>query len=185
MMNKFSFALFVLLACCISCQNGSNKVLSIKELGDIEHALIKKISQQQAHPRLDTMVLHETKQYLEKCEAFAEKNPNDPATVGLLYKSGEVAKSVGLYGLAIRMWGIIQREHPKDPKAGDALFMQAFTFENDLRDTESAKKYYHDFLTRFPSHQFADDAKQLLQLIDKSPEELIKEFESKNEPKAN
>ena len=62
---------------------------------------------------------------------------------------------------------------------------QAFTFENDLQDKDSAKKYYMDFLNRFPDHSFANDAKQLLSMIDKSPEELIKEFEAKNAKNVN
>ncbi len=184
-MKSLSIAVAVISVLSFACSNGSNKVLSLKALEDIEQGLIKKISQQQSNPKMDTLLINDTKSYLEKCEAFVEKHPNDSSAVKLLYKSGELAKSVGLPGLAIRMWGIIQREYPKDPKAGDALFMQAFTFENDLHDIDSAKKYYNDFLARFPSHQFADDAKQLLLLIDKSPEELIHEFEAKNQAKTN
>jgi tetratricopeptide (TPR) repeat protein len=185
-MKIYFFQLLVLITILTSCKNSNKIPSSLAEFDQTEKSIIDKLAVQQAQAVNDTVIKKETKNLITGLEAYIEKNPKDTANVVKhLYKVGELAKAVGLFGNSIKLWGQIQREYPLHPKAGDALFMQAFTFENDLQDKDSAKKYYMDFLKRFPDHSFANDAKQLLSMIDKSPEELIKEFEAKNAKNVN
>lgn len=185
-MKLYFVPFFTLFLLVVSCKNLNKIPTTLPEIEQSEKAIIDKLAVQQAQAVQDTNLQKEAKNYFAGLEKYIEKNPSDTSNiVKHLYKAGELAKAVGLYGYSIKLWGQIQREYPNSPKAGDALFMQAFTFENDLQDKESAKKYYTNFLNRFPNHPFADDAKQLLTLIDKSPEELIKEFEAKNAQNVN
>jgi TolA-binding protein len=61
------------------------------------------------------------------------------------------------------------------------MFLKAFVYEDQLHDLNKAKKYYEEFLEKYPDSDFADDARISLQNLGKSPEELIKEFEEKQQ----
>jgi tetratricopeptide (TPR) repeat protein len=71
---------------------------------------------------------------------------------------------------------------PQHPKAPTALFMKAFVLENNLNDLGKAKATYEAFLQQYPNDpDFADDAQTALQMLGKSPEEIIQEFEKMQE----
>ena len=61
------------------------------------------------------------------------------------------------------------------------MFLQGFTCDNQMRDVEGAKKYYNEFLLKYPDHEYVDQVKELLKNIDISPEELVKSFQKKRE----
>ncbi len=54
--------------------------------------------------------------------------------------------------------------------------------KTSLRDLDECKKYYEEFLEKYPESDFADDAEMSLKNLGKTPEELIMEFE-KNQNK--
>ena len=60
----------------------------------------------------------------------------------------------------------------------------AFCYENDLRQKDKAKTLYESFLTKYPNHELAKSVQFSLDNIDKSPEQIIKEFEAK-QPKTD
>ncbi len=61
------------------------------------------------------------------------------------------------------------------------MFLKGYVYENDLRDLETAKKIYEEFLVKYPDDEFADDAEISIKNLGKSPEELIKEFEEQQQ----
>ena len=61
-----------------------------------------------------------------------------------------------------------------------ALFMKAFLFDGTFADSTNSRKYYTEFLEKYPNHEFAKDAKLLLQNVGKSDEEVLKELMDKN-----
>ncbi len=126
-------------------------------------------------PEVDTLILKKMATTVNK---YIDNYPQDSICASSLYRIGEAYKAAHRPGIAIQYWGRVQREYPESKFAPQALFLQAFTFENEIGDKENAKRYYQQFLERFPSHPFAKDAEQLLQLIDKSPEELLEQLKS-------
>ena len=87
---------------------------------------------------------------------------------GLLINIEMSEKSVALYRK-------VAEKMPNNPKAPMALFMTGFIYENDLGDLNRAKDAYESFLKKYPQDpDFADDAQMALQLLGKSPEEIIK-----------
>ena len=64
------------------------------------------------------------------------------------------------------------------------MFLKAFTFDNDLKDYENARKYYEEFLAKYPNNEFAESAKFLLDNLGKSDEELRQIIEQKQKENA-
>ena len=113
-------------------------------------------------------------------EAIATAAPGDSTSAETLFKAGIYLKSREEYTKAIATWGLIVGYYPESSLAPDALFQQAVTFDNDLKDKENAKRYYDKFLQMYPAHQLATEVKNLQALTDKSDEEIIKSFQKKN-----
>lgn len=118
---------------------------------------------------------------IEKVELYAKDFPQDSLTPELLFKAGDVAKGSGEFGKAVQLWGQVWRNYKSYPKAPMALFLQGYTFDADLRDAKMAAKYYNQFLLQYPDHELAEQARQLLTVVDTKPEDLIKKFEAAEE----
>ncbi len=102
--------------------------------------------------------------------------PNKQNAASLLQKAGEVARSMRAFPKAIDLYQWIYTNYPKAKEAPQALFMQAFTFDNELQQKNKAKELYQVFLERYPEDDFADDTKFLLENLGKSNEEIIQGF---------
>lgn len=124
--------------------------------------------------------------FVETAEGYAallQRSDPEKAT-DLLMKAAGVAKNIGSFNKAIQLYFTVSdKMQPPTSKAPTALFMQGFVYENDLADLENAKARYQEFLKRYPKDEFADDAQQALNMLGKSPEDIIREFEKKNPPK--
>ncbi len=119
------------------------------------------------------------KAFVEKSAEYAEKYPANKDTPDVLFKAGDVARGAKDYGKAIQLWGQLWRKYRNHPKAPMALFLQGFTFDSDLRNAEMAAKYYNQFLKVYPDDSLTVQVKQLLQVVEMSPEDLVKQFESR------
>lgn len=120
-------------------------------------------------------------QLLEKSATYATTYPADSLSPIYLFKAADVARGAGEYGKAIKLWGDMWRTYEDHPRAPEALFLQGFTYDNHLRDAYQAGRYYRNFLEKYPDHPFAEQARQLLSVLDKSPEELVREFEQRGQ----
>jgi outer membrane protein assembly factor BamD (BamD/ComL family) len=118
----------------------------------------------------------ELKAYAE----FAEKFPEDTRSEEFLYKAAELANSMGKTAAALDYYHSFCEKYPQSKKAPYALFLQAFIYENQLKNLDKARELYNGFLTTYPDHELAKDARFSLNNLGKSEEELIKMFEEKN-----
>lgn len=73
----------------------------------------------------------------------------------------------------------IYDKYPENKLAPKALFMSAFILANDLKKYDEATKAYNLFLEKYPEHQLASSAKQELEYIGLSPEEILSRKMSK------
>jgi TolA-binding protein len=117
---------------------------------------------------------------VEKCQQFALASPKDTMSPSYLFTGGEVARSIKRYEDAINMFSKVEANYPDHERAPMALFMKAFTYEENLRNSEQAKKSYEEFLVKYPNHQLTEQVMQLIAVIGLSPEELIKRFKEQN-----
>ena len=117
--------------------------------------------------------------FVKKSSEYAEAYPKDPGTPDLLFKAADVARGAKEHGKAVQLWGRLKRYYSDHPQAPMALFLQGFTFDSELRDAKMAGKYYREFLKTYPNDSLVTQVNQLLQVVEMSPEELVKQFENK------
>ncbi|GEM_PF-1548095 len=115
--------------------------------------------------------------FIEISELYAALLPQDSLSPVLLLRAAEAARLVKQFDKAHVLYEWIVNRYPDHPKTADAVFMIAFTWDNDMGQYDSARVWYERFLHTYPTHGFADDAQILLQNLGKSPEELIKTLE--------
>lgn len=119
------------------------------------------------------------KQFAEVTEQLVNKYPGDTLAALPYYRSAEVVRAMNDPKAAAEIYKRVNQEFPNYSKAGEALFMLAFTYDEDLNDLEKAKAAYEKFINTYPDNGFADDAEMLLQNLGKSDEEILKELEEK------
>lgn len=114
--------------------------------------------------------------YLE----YVKENPQMEKAPIYLFKAADVSINVFHSEQTIELFNRLLQEYPKYEKAPQALFLKAFTFENYLNQIDSAKVNYEMFLKKYPNNDFANDAQVSLDNLGKTPEEIIKSFNSSN-----
>lgn len=112
---------------------------------------------------------------------WAIENKGDSLAPEYLLKSADLAMNMKKPVPAINAFNLILMDYPEYKNAPYALFLKAFVYEDILNNTEKARTYYQEFLIKFPDNEYADDVRVSLKNLGKTPEELIKEFENKNQ----
>lgn len=107
--------------------------------------------------------------------------PKDTLTADYLFKAADVSINLTNHSRTLILLNRFQNEFPKHEKVAMCLFLKGFVFENQMNDTAQARKVYEEFIYRFPQNDFVEDAKIAVKNLGKSPEELIREFEGKNQ----
>ena len=82
---------------------------------------------------------------------------------------------------AIDAYSDLITKYPDAPRAAEALFMQAFIFENYLSDKTKAQEKYNEFLTKYPEHELADDASFSIENMNLSDEQLLQLLKQSNQ----
>jgi tetratricopeptide (TPR) repeat protein len=121
-------------------------------------------------------------EYLRVSEGYASvvENSNEDKYAEVLTRAAGLAKTMENPNRALQLYYKLYSKKPNHAKAPTALFMMAFIYEDDLKDIAKAKATYEEFLQKYPKDpDFADDATMALTMLGKTPEELVKGFESK------
>ncbi len=119
-------------------------------------------------------------EFIERSVAYAEAHPGDTSSALLYFEAGNVANSLRKYRKAVELWGKVWQQYPETEVAPHALFRQGFTTENSIKDRYKAKYYYELFLQKYPRHDFVSGIRDLLMVLDRDPEEMVKQFERQN-----
>lgn len=106
----------------------------------------------------------------------------DSLAAEYIFNAADMYRGLGENKKALEMWYLVYKNYQhKHPKAPHAMFQCGFTYDSILNRKDLAKTLYTMFLNTYPNHELADDAKNLLKNLNKSPEDLIKEFQKKNQ----
>ena len=116
---------------------------------------------------------NEARMYLDSVKQFIINYPDAEECPQQLYKAAEVARSIQDYSKALAFYVQIEKDFPKYEKAPKALFMQAFTYGEDLNDDAKAKELYEAFIAKYPDDDFVDDAQILIETMGKTDEEIF------------
>jgi len=88
------------------------------------------------------------------------------------YKAAKEAYTKNNFKLAIQDFQKLINNYPQGKHTAEAAFMLGFINANDLKDFEAAKKYYTEFIKKYPKHELADDAQYELQTLGKDINDL-------------
>lgn len=116
---------------------------------------------------------NEARLFIDTVLQFVATYPDGEQSPQQLYKAAEVARSIEEYSKALAIYAQIENDFPKYEKAPKALFMQAFTYGEDLNDEAKAKELYEAFIAKYPDDDFVDDAQILIQTMGKTDEEIF------------
>lgn len=176
-MIKYFFSAVVLVS-LIAC--GETKV---EEAKDEKAELLKIISELEERLFANTEKYDETAAHaiVKHYANFAENYPDDEKTPNFLFKAGEVAMSLNRSGEAVKYFTELNEKYPEFDKSAYAMFMVAFVYDTQIGDTTNAKIAYEKFIETYPNHEMVGDAQASIALLGKSPEDIIKEFEAKNQ----
>lgn len=114
--------------------------------------------------------------YLE----YAEKQKDNPEAAQYLYKAADLSLNLGNSKQSLELYNRIIYQYPAFEKAPECLFLMGYIYENYFQELGKAKEVYESFLSKYPNHDFSDDARVSIENLGKSPEELIRSFEEKN-----
>jgi TolA-binding protein len=115
--------------------------------------------------------------FINACTIHAMLLPNSERSAQWLFDAASTARSIRAFSKAMEFYEWILERFPNSQRASQALFLQAFTLDNDLKRHEEAGAAYREFLRRFPNNEFADDAQILLNNLGKDDAEIIRAFE--------
>ena len=172
----------LVFSCCLifGCQNkSSNRIAAkektdetnaLKQLEEIALALKAKAAEATDYPLAQSLI--------DESLGFAKQFKASEYLPAVLFRAGEVARSIKNYEQAVVLFSSVYTDYPKDPLAIKALFLEANTFEDGLKDKARATLRYEQLIEKYPNDLLTDQARLLLKNIDKSPEELIREFKN-------
>ncbi|MFN8165182.1 MAG: tetratricopeptide repeat protein [Bacteroidia bacterium] len=127
--------------------------------------------------RMDT-ALTVIADYLEYVKTY----PKDTLSESYLLKAADVANGIKDYNRSVEILDRLLKEYPNSKRIAQAIFMQAFIYETNIRNVEKAKEKYKDFLNRFPDHAMAEGAKASLNQLEQglSDEDMVRMFMQKD-----
>lgn len=162
----------------VSCDGPANKSDENEKSVEVSIAEMEREFFSETQTKMDKRkALDLVKLYVQ----FADQNPNDPQSPEYLFKAADISMNLNRPVQTIKLFDRILTAYPSSDKAPSSLFLKAFVYEDQLQDYDKAKKYYELFLSEYPNSEFADDAEVSINNLGKTPEELIKEFEKKNQ----
>lgn len=172
-MNKGTWLILAFLGWATACQQAQSDQSAPEKLLEELHQLEKQLLKAGDASKAKTAAIA----FVEKSKSFASAYPEHSSSPELLFKGADIARGAKEYGKAVQLWGLLWRGYKDHPKAPMALFLQGFTFDSDLQNVDMAKRYYRNFLKTYPSDSLAVQVQQLLQVVETSPEDLVKQFE--------
>jgi hypothetical protein len=183
-MKKLGFTLVAIylvsaIAGCSNKQKNNQNSSSGQDTGKKGsiNAILALETKLKASPNLDNYTANLT---ITEYSKFATAYPNDSLAPIFLYKAGNLARSIGQFKRAISIYNNVCSKYPTFKRLPDCIFVEAFTYDNDLKDTANAHAKYLEVVQKFPNDSLASQAKAAISILGKSDEELMKEFDKKN-----
>ena len=157
-----------------SCNNNSDKNKLIDEIKTKEN----KVFSVNNFP----FDYNEAGKLIKLYEIYISKYPNDTIVSNMLFKCVEISTNTNQFNKAIDYCDRIINNNfeKKDKNKAKALFLKAFIYDNNLHNVEKAKELYLEFIKLYPNDELIDDAKMSIEMLGKTPDEILKQLEKKN-----
>lgn len=173
--NTLGLLFFVAVLLLSSCTSNRNK--AVQQVDELTKAIFSDSSGMIDQMKADELI----RCYID----FADKYPDDSLAPDYLYNAGDLMMNLSSPGGAFEVFQRIRDDYPEHTNADEALFLQAFILENYIGDLDQAKMLYEKFILTYPESDFADDAQVCIDNLGKTPEELIQQFEARQQAEAD
>jgi len=164
MKKYFGLVLFTILA--ISCSKTSDQ-----EYFNQAQTLLKEKKTSEAIKAIETLI-----------SEYPESKIAPKALVQLagIYQNQmvEKLKPSESFNQAQKYFYQVYEKYPDSEEAPQSLFLSGFILANDLKDFDKATSHYKLFLSKYPSNPLAVSAKEELDNMGLSPEEILKRSET-------
>ncbi|MBL4716071.1 MAG: hypothetical protein COC01_04500 [Bacteroidetes bacterium] len=167
---RYSLIFLFLLISLVGC--GPDDAQRVEEITVLEDQLYSKSDKFDKNKANDLLV---------KYEEFIANHKEHEKAKGYLYSAAETANSLMQFKKAINLYGTYSKRYAEDSRAASCVFIQGFIYENHIGDLGMAERHYKMFLEKYPDHELAKDAKFSIDNLGKSVEELLKQFEAKQD----
>ena len=174
-MKKTLSILLAVTLLSAACKTGDPREKSLKEISQ---------TQQEVFSKDFEVALEKKQQLMDLYLAFVKDFPQDSLAPEFLFSCADVAIRSQQEMYAITLYQRIYDEYPDHLLRPLALMYQAWIYDNYLGDADHAKPLYKQFLVMFPDDPNVFIVEQLLEMVDKSPEEmelLMQQFENQEE----
>ena len=115
-------------------------------------------------------------------DEFAEAYPDDSNTAHYLFKASRTFEILGRYENTVEYLDKIISNYPDHTIIPKTLFFKAFIHDEHLKDKGTAQKLYEEVIEKYPDSHEAEQAQYSLNILHKPIDEVIREFEAKNQP---
>ena len=168
----------------ISCTDESKPVEEKKDTGELDTtAFLTQIKTLDSIMSAGVPEKKDIKKAIVLYQDYADYFPEDPKAPSYLFQVSDFYLNMGKVKKSVNTLTTIIEKYPDYKKIETVLFTRASHVDLDLRDTTLAKKYYEDFLEKYPESEYADDAKTRYENVGLSMEDIIKKFEEANASK--
>ncbi len=127
-----------------------------------------------SYAKADLLLFQDKKsEALKKLENALERNPTIDLRARLLLKIARLSREIGKSTEAIDFCNRIISDSTMISYAGEALFLMAGVFENDIGDLSRAYQLYDKLLVEFPESQFGNSARTHMGKIRNQMQEVM------------
>ena len=115
-------------------------------------------------------------------ESYLKENPDSANAPEALVKMAAIYQNKMLKNIpgdeslekSVKLYRQVFDDYPNSLQAPSALFMSAFILANELQKYHPAEMGYRLFLQKFPDHELANSAREELNNLGLTPEEILK-----------
>jgi len=126
--------------------------------------------------RIDSKVAND---FINIAEIHALLMPKSAKSAEFLHDAGRTAGYMRSFPKAIDLYSWVVEKYPNNEQTANSTFMLGYTYDNDMKDYGEARKYYEQFLSKYPSHDLAASAKVLLENLGVPDDEIIEKLQKK------
>ncbi|HOI32332.1 MAG: hypothetical protein PHG67_12210 [Bacteroidales bacterium] len=176
--SYMGLVILLMQAFFVSCSGSDQKTKTVDQAG-----LQQKIAQTEQYIMLDngTIIVDSALKLIEYYQSYQQNWPDDSLSAEYLFKAIDISINLPRAKESLQLISTYLENYSGTYYAGVALFLEGFIYDQQIGDTVRAHLSYERLIKEYPDHSFADDAHSALQFLGKSPEEMILEFEQKNQ----
>jgi len=112
---------------------------------------------------------------------FVTEFPKDSISDKLLFKEAEILMNINRPKEAVAVIDSLIANYSESRLLPQAMHLKGFIYDDKIHSPEMAKISFEALIKRFPEHELSKNAADYIKILGKTPEEVIKEFERRQQ----